>query len=92
MVAFLLCPHCKEIVCEAPAEEVSALRTQVVELEATIAELRRDQGDWRKGVELIAAGLGEKDPPNLSCVRIAEKALQLRAVLEGLQAQSVSES
>jgi hypothetical protein len=49
--------------------------------------LKSDQNDWRKGVELIASALGESDPPNLSCVRIAENALKLRAKLERLAEQ-----
>lgn len=49
---------------------------------ARIAELEADQADWRKGVALIASALGEKDPPDLSCARIAEVALNMRAALE----------
>jgi hypothetical protein len=38
--------------------------------------------DWRRGVELIASALGEKSPSDLSCVRLAERILELRAELE----------
>lgn len=44
--------------------------------------LRADQADWRKGVELIASSLGEQNPPDLSCVRIAQVALEQRARIE----------
>src|SRR5262245_9751850 len=37
-------------------------------LAAELRALRKDQGDWRKGVALIAAALGEKNSPNLCCV------------------------
>ena len=40
--------------------------------------LREDQQDWRKGVALIASALGYKDA-DLSCVGIADVALNLRA-------------
>jgi hypothetical protein len=36
----------------------------------------KDRADWRKGVDLISAALGEK---HLCCVSLAEKALELRA-------------
>jgi hypothetical protein len=61
------------------------LREQV-EMADTIERLLADQDDWRKGVELIANGLGESDPPNLSCVRLFEKVLKLRVRLEKLEA------
>jgi len=72
---------------EDTINEIVALRAKLAEAEATIAALRKDQGDWRKGVELIASGLGESDPPNLSCVRIAHVALELRAKAEALEAK-----
>jgi hypothetical protein len=37
-----------------------------------------DQADWRKGVALIASALGEENPPDLSCVRLADKVLRIR--------------
>ncbi len=46
-----------------------------------IADLKADQQDWRKGVALIASSLGDKSD-NLSCVRIAEVALEMRAEAE----------
>ena len=52
-----------------------------------IARLKEDQNDWRKGVELIASALGEKDPPDLCAVRIAGVALELRARLEAKQTE-----
>lgn len=52
--------------------------------QCTIAPLLKDQEDWRKGVELIASALGEKNPPDLSCVRIANIALEMRAKLEAV--------
>jgi hypothetical protein len=56
----------------------------VVAADRRIAELEADQRDWRKGVELIASSLGEFAPANLSCVRIAEVALGVRAEAEQL--------
>ena len=47
-----------------------------------VERLRADQRDWRKGVELIASGLGEKNPTDLCCVRLSEVAMKLRAALE----------
>jgi hypothetical protein len=52
--------------------------------------LKRDQRDWRKGVELIAAYLGESDPPDLCCVRIARIGLELRAEVERMRASNDS--
>ena len=52
-----------------------------------IARLREDQAKWRKGVALIAAYLGEKQPDNLCCVRIANVALKMRAERDSLRAQ-----
>lgn len=49
--------------------------------EAERDRLKADQQDWRKGVALIASALGDK-ADDLSCVRIAEIALTLRAALE----------
>lgn len=57
------------------------------EMETLRAErdlLKADQADWRKGVELIASGLGERDPQDLCCVRLHEVALKLRADMESL--------
>lgn len=50
--------------------------------------LREDQNDWRKGVELIASSLGEKDPPDLCCVRIGQVALEVMATNERLEADN----
>lgn len=52
-----------------------------------ILRLREDQAKWRKGVALIAAYLGEKQPDNLCCVRIANVALKMRAERDSLRAQ-----
>ena len=46
-----------------------------------VEQLRADLADWRKGVELIASGLGETNPPDLCAVRLNEKAMTLRADL-----------
>ena len=46
--------------------------------------LRKDQRDWRNGVELIASGLGDHEPKDLSCVRLSEVALTMRADKERL--------
>ena len=51
-----------------------------------IERLRADQADWRNGVELIASALGEANPSDLSCVRLSEIALSLRAKVEELKA------
>ena len=53
-----------------------------------MGRLIADQRDWRKGVELIALALGEPDSPNLSCVRLAEIALQQRVDLAAAQQES----
>lgn len=58
--------------------------TDLEKLIRTIDALKHDQAQWRKGVELIASALGEKNPPNLSCVRLAEVALQLRTQRDAL--------
>ena len=62
-----------------------------LEREAALAAerdaLKKDQGDWRKGVELIASSLGERNPPDLCCSRISEVALTLRAHAEELEAE-----
>ena len=55
-------------------------------LRAEVERLTTDQGDWRKGVALIASALGEHEPPDLCCVRIAELALGQRAALEQAEA------
>lgn len=57
-------------------------RDQLVAALAERDTLRADQEDWRKGVALIASALGEADSPNLSCVRLADVALRMRAALE----------
>lgn len=62
------------------------VRMLLTRLGADLTRLREDQADWRKGVALIASSLG--DPAdNLSCVRIAELGLQLRARLEEAEAE-----
>lgn len=40
----------------------------------TIAALRKDLEDWRKGVDLIATAVGLEGPGRLSCAAIAELA------------------
>lgn len=55
------------------------------ELIQRVRELEADQSDWRKGVELIASALGVTGPGSLSCVGLAEKALEIRAELETLR-------
>jgi hypothetical protein len=52
-----------------------------------ISELEAELADWRKGVEFIAACLGEKSPLDLCCVRLGEKALEHRAQIEALEAE-----
>lgn len=52
-----------------------------------VAALQQDQADWRKGVSLIASALGDHEPKDLSCVRLANLALELRAENERLAAQ-----
>jgi hypothetical protein len=49
--------------------------------------LKKDQEDWRKGVELISSSLGEREPMNLCCVRLAELALTIRSESETKSAQ-----
>jgi len=61
------------------------IHQRISEWRREVAQLEAGQQDWRKGVELIASALGEHNPPNLSCVRIAEIALELRAENERLQ-------
>lgn len=56
-------------------------RAEAVAIRAERDRLKADQQDWRKGVALIASALGDK-ADDLSCVRIAEVALTLRATLE----------
>lgn len=51
-------------------------------LKDRIGALEADQRDWRKGVELIASALGEENPKDLSCVRLSEVTLVLRATVE----------
>ena len=46
--------------------------------------LKADQSDWRKGVGLISASLGDT---TLSCVDLAEMALELRAERDALAAK-----
>jgi hypothetical protein len=41
--------------------------------------------DWRKGVALVYAALGEHNPPGLCCATLAEKVLALRADAERYQ-------
>lgn len=74
--------YCDPDVLPDPVERRMA-RTQPTKL---ALKLHEDRGDWRKGVELIASALGEQEPVNLSCVRIADVALRLRAELEKTQA------
>ena len=47
-----------------------------------LADLHVDQQGWRNGVALIASALGERNPKDLSCVRISENALSIRAKVE----------
>lgn len=73
------------------AAEILALRAERDEARALLARceewvdreevsaLRDDQRDWRKGVSYIASALGEVDPPDLSCVRLGNAVLSLRA-------------
>lgn len=56
-------------------------REELAEAKETIGALRKDQQDWRTGVELIASALGMD---TLSCVDIYERALELRAIIEEL--------
>ena len=55
-------------------------REETVAICDELLTLRKDQADWRKGVELIASAAGYKD--GLSCVDIAEAVLAQRAKLE----------
>jgi hypothetical protein len=41
-------------------------------------KLEKVAGMWRVGVLLIASSLGEANPPDLSCVRLADKVLRIR--------------
>ena len=59
---------------EVEVDRLLALLDEVERLDA-------DQQDWRKGVAFIASCLGD-DGTNLSCVRLGEIALELRARLE----------
>ena len=61
---------------------VDELLAEMEGARATVRELKKDQADWRKGVALIASALGEKDPPDLCCVRLSRVALEMRAALE----------
>lgn len=54
------------------------------EKDAEIARLKADQSDWRKGVGYIASVLGLD---SLSCVDIAERALEIRADRDRLKAE-----
>ena len=62
---------------------------QQVLFEAAMEErawFKQDADDWSKGVALIASALGEQNPPDLCCSRIADVALKLRAALENSHA------
>lgn len=77
-------PGCSEV-WNTCADELAALLTAPGPQDE-LTRLRQDQADWRKGVALIASYLG--DPAeNLSCARIAELALQMRARLEDAEAK-----
>jgi len=52
--------------------------------DAEIARLKADQSDWRKGVGFIASALGLD---SLSCVDIAERALEIRSDRDRLKAE-----
>lgn len=69
---------------ESQAEN-QRFRERNQQLRERVAELERDQRDWRKGVELIASVLGESNPPDLFCGRLAEMVLKLRADSERLE-------
>lgn len=72
----------------ARAADVARHQQEIATLEQERDRLKADQQDWRKGVALIASALG--DPAdNLSCVRIAEIGLTLRANLETADEQLV---
>ena len=72
----------------ARAADVARHQQEIAKLEQERDRLKADQQDWRKGVALIASALG--DPAdNLSCVRIAEIGLTLRANLETADEQLV---
>jgi hypothetical protein len=49
------------------------------EIDARVLATEPDyHSDWRKGVGLIASALGEANPPDLCCVRLADKILRIR--------------
>jgi len=58
---------------------------KIERLQARVEALVAVHQDWRKGVELIASGLGESNPPNLSCVRLKDVALKLRVEVDRLK-------
>lgn len=69
---------------KAQVEASEAARLYMEHFGGEITRLRADRDDWRKGVGLIASALGLD---TLSCVDIAERALEVRADNERLQAE-----
>ena len=67
-------------------------RGKIDSLTAEVARMKKDQGDWRKGVGLIASALGEVTPINLCCSRIADEVLEFRADLATAQADLATAS
>lgn len=67
-------------------EANQCLRNQLATVTAERDALKSDQNDWRKGVEFIASALGEKSPPDLSCVRLALLAAEVTAERDALLA------
>lgn len=71
--------------CNACCMEVLASACE--QLLAERDALKKDQGDWRKGVALIASYSGEKNPENLCCVRIARNVLAVATENAALKAK-----
>ena len=82
---------CKELgdaeilITQGPRDGITKLINGRDELHSKIA-------DWRKGVELIASALGEINPSDLSCARIAEAVLTLRAERDAAVEEAVSKA
>jgi hypothetical protein len=63
---------------EVRCDKCGAIQEDLAE---ELRELRSDQEDWRNGVGFIASCLGDFEPKDLSCVRLGQKALRMRAAV-----------
>ena len=63
-------------------EQLTAAQADSKRLRGLYGGLKLDQEDWRKGVALIASALGEKNPPDLCCSRLADAIFYYRQRLE----------